>query len=61
MQAQANSERTGGLQYRRYDYIGGVKLNDGEHYFYAVDLSSPQGSAKLPITFLADSDGKVRS
>ncbi len=62
MQAQANSERTGGLQYRHYDYIGGVKLNDGgSMYFYAVDLSSPQGSAKLPITFLADSDGKVRT
>ena len=62
MQAQANNERTGGLQYRHYDYIGGVKLNDGgSMYFYAVDLSSPQGSAKLPITFLADSDGKVRT
>jgi hypothetical protein len=61
MQAQANSERTGGLQYRHYDYIGGVKLKDGgSMYIYAVDLQLPQGSLKLPFTFIADTDGKVK-
>jgi hypothetical protein len=61
MQAQANSERTGGLQYRHYDYIGGVKLTDGgSMYIYAVDVQLPQGSLKLPFTFIADTDGKVK-
>jgi hypothetical protein len=61
MQVQANRQRLGGVQYRHYDYIGGVKLKDGgSMYFYAVDLDTPQGSGKLPFTFVADSDGKVQ-
>jgi hypothetical protein len=61
MQFQANRDRQRGVQFLRYDYIGGVKLKDGgSMYFYAVDLDSPQRSGKLPFTFLADSEGKVR-
>jgi hypothetical protein len=61
MQFQANRDRMRGVQFRHFDYIGGVKLKDGSSmYFYAVDLDSPQGSGKLPFTFVADSDGRVR-
>jgi len=61
MQTQANRDRMRGVQFKHFDYIGGVKLKDGSSmYFYAVDLDSPQGSGKLPFTFVADSDGRVR-
>ncbi|HEX5690111.1 MAG TPA: hypothetical protein VFX76_08915, partial [Roseiflexaceae bacterium] len=61
MQVQANRDRQRGVQFLHFDYIGGVKLKDGgSMYFYAVELDSPQRSGKLPFTFVADSDGKVR-
>jgi hypothetical protein len=61
MQIQANRDRQRGVQFLHFDYIGGVKLKDGgSMYFYAVDLDSPQRSGKLPFTFVADSEGKVR-
>lgn len=60
MQAQANRERLIGLKYERYEYIGGVKLEDGSGmYFYALELSLQNQQAKLPIVFSADADGKI--
>jgi hypothetical protein len=60
MQSQANSERLMGLQYVRYDYIGGVKLdNGGGMYFYSLDLALQDQQAKLPIVFRSDADGKI--
>lgn len=60
MQAQANRERMIGLKYERYEYIGGVKLEDGSGmYFYALQLSLQNQQAKLPIVFSADADGKI--
>lgn len=60
MQAQANSERLLGLQYVRYDYIGGVRLSTGGGmYFYSLDLALQDQQAKFPIVFRSDADGKI--
>jgi len=59
LQAQANSQRTMGLKYTHYDYIGGVKTEDGSLYFYSVDLSLQSQHARLHMIFRADNDGKI--
>jgi hypothetical protein len=57
--AQASSQRSAGLQYVHYDYIGGVPLDNGSMYFYSVDLSLQNQRARFPIIFKADQDGKI--
>ena len=59
LQAQASSQRSAGLQYVHYDYIGGVTLDNGSMYFYSVDLSLQNQRARFPIIFKADQDGKI--
>ena len=59
LQAQANSQRTMGLQFVHYDYIGGVTVDDGSMYFYSVDLKLRDQQARLPMIFRADADGKI--
>jgi hypothetical protein len=59
LQAQANSQRTMGLQFVHYDYIGGVQVDDGSMYFYSVDLRLRDQQARLPMIFRADVDGKI--
>jgi hypothetical protein len=59
LQAQASSQRNAGLQFVHYDYIGGVKLDNGSMYFYSVDLSLQNQRARFPIIFKADQDGKI--
>lgn len=59
LQAQANSQRTMGLKYVHYDYIGGVKVDDGSMYFYSVDLAMQNQHARLHMVFRADADGKI--
>jgi hypothetical protein len=59
LQAQASSQRTAGLQFVHYDYIGGVTLDTGSMYFYSVDLSLQNQHARFPIIFKADQDGKI--
>jgi hypothetical protein len=59
LQAQASSQRSAGLQYVHYDYIGGVTLDNGSMYFYSVDLSLQNQHARFPIIFKADQDGKI--
>ncbi|HJZ48760.1 MAG TPA: hypothetical protein VKE41_16395 [Roseiflexaceae bacterium] len=59
LQAQASSQRSAGLQFVHYDYIGGVKLDTGSMYFYSVDLSLQNQRARFPIIFKADHDGKI--
>jgi hypothetical protein len=59
LQAQASSQRTAGLQFVHYDYIGGVTLDNGSMYFYSVDLSLQNQRARFPIIFKADQDGKI--
>ena len=60
LQAQADSQRRGGLQYVRADYIGGVKLEDGKSmYFYTVDLALASQHGKVPYIFTADPEGKI--
>ena len=60
LQAEADNERQAGLHYLRYDYIGGIKLEDGGGmYFYAVDVEIPNQHAKLPFIFTADDDGNI--
>lgn len=59
LQAQANSQRTMGLQFVHYDYIGGVTVDNGSMYFYSVDLKLRDQQARLPMIFRADADGKI--
>lgn len=49
-----------GLTYNRYDYIGGIPLDDGgAMYFYAVQVSLQSQSAKVPMVITANPDGKI--
>ena len=60
LQAQADNARRRGLQYVHYDYIGGVKLEDGRSmYFYTIDLALNTQHAKFPFVFTADTEGKI--
>lgn len=60
LQVAANREKSSGLRYVHYDYIGGVPLEGGGGmYFYAVQLELQQQRAKLPIIFTVDEDGKI--
>jgi hypothetical protein len=59
LQAQANSQRTMGLQFVHYDYIGGVTIDNGSMYFYSVDLKLQNQQARLPMIFRADADGRI--
>jgi len=59
LQAQASSQRSAGLHFVHYDYIGGVTLDNGSMYFYSVDLSLQNQHARFPIIFKADQDGKI--
>jgi hypothetical protein len=59
LQSRANSERNMGLKYEKYEYIGGVKVDDGSMYFYSVDLTLQNQHARFPMIFRADPDGKI--
>lgn len=60
LQAEIDNQRLMGLHYLKYDYIGGVKLDDGGGmYFYAVDVEVPSQRVKLPFVFIADDEGKI--
>lgn len=60
LQERINQKKTGGLRFSKYEYIGGVQLEQGGNmYVYSVDVQTPSASGKLPMTFLVDSDGKI--
>lgn len=60
LQSQADGQRTMGLKFVRYDYIGGVKeLDGGTMYFYSVDLRLRNQQKRFPMIFRADADGKI--
>jgi hypothetical protein len=60
MQTVAAQEKQLGLQYRKLQYIGGVKLEDGgSMYYYAVDLAYQSQKLRLPMVFMADREGKI--
>jgi hypothetical protein len=60
LQAQVDKERSQGFQYSHYDYVGGIKLdNGGNMYFYAVDVALQSQHLKVPYTYIADTDGKI--
>ncbi|MCS6940295.1 MAG: hypothetical protein RMJ55_02130 [Roseiflexaceae bacterium] len=60
LQSQANIEKNMGLVYNRYDYIGGIPLDDGgSMYFYAVQVSLQSQKAKVPLIITANPDGKI--
>ncbi len=62
LQSQANTEKSMGLVYNRYDYVGGVSLDDGgSMYFYSVLVSMQSQSAKVPLVITANPDGKIVS
>lgn len=60
LQEQADRERSAGLRYVNYAYVGGVPLdNGGSMYFYAVDLELRGQREKMPVVFTVDSDNKL--
>ncbi len=60
--AQMEEERRAGQRYRKFDYVGGVRLANAEAmYFYVVEVALPQGSGSRSISFVftVDRDGKI--
>jgi len=62
-QARAEMDKRIGQIYRKYDYVGGVKLQHGGIFFYLVDVVSPQPERNGPTSyvFTVDEDGKILS
>lgn len=61
LQAQYDKEKTAGVTFLNYDYIGGVNLEDGSKmYFYATKIQLGSQKLDLPTTFRVDQDGKVQ-
>ena len=59
-QAKVDSQRQQGFHFVRYDYVGGVKLDEGGAvYFYTVDVEKSNQRAKLAYIFTADDKGKI--
>lgn len=55
-------ERRSGQRYRKFEYIGGVRLPDNQAmYFYVVEVSVPQSARTRSISFVftVDRDGKI--
>lgn len=62
LKSQADNERLLGLQYLTYDYIGGVKRDEGgSMHFYAIEVELQNQRIKLPMIFMANDDGKIES
>lgn len=64
LQSRIDSQKRQGIQFSKFDYVGGKEINDGGKMFiYSVDVEvkSNRGSEKgtLPITFMVDQDNKV--
>lgn len=59
---QMEQERRNGQRYRKFEYIGGVKLPDAQAmYFYVVEVSVPRSARTRSISFVftVDRDGKI--
>lgn len=59
---QEENERSIGQKYLRYDYIGGLELNDGrKKFFYVITVESPRADMNGPISYIftVDPDGKI--
>ncbi|GEM_PF-646779 len=60
MQSVARQEKRLGLEYRKIQYIGGVKLDDGGHmYNYSVDVVVNKRTFRLPVVFMSDREEKI--
>lgn len=60
--AQMEQERRAGQRYRKFDYVGGVRLANAQTmYFYVVEVALPQenGSRSISFVFTVDRDGKI--
>jgi len=59
---QMEQERRNGQRYRKFEYIGGIRLPDNQAmYFYVVEVSVPQSARTRSISFVftVDRDGKI--
>ncbi|MGQ9925890.1 MAG: hypothetical protein ACUVS4_03375 [Chloroflexaceae bacterium] len=59
---QMEQERRNGQRYRKFEYIGGIKLSDAQAmYFYVVEVSVPRSARTRSISFVftVDRDGKI--
>jgi len=59
LQAQASGMRSAGIQVVHSDYIGGVQIDGGSMYFYAIDMAQANQHRQFPYVFVADADGKI--
>jgi hypothetical protein len=63
-QTRAEMDKRSGQKYRKYDYVGGVELQNGSSmFFYLVDVESPRPDRGGPTSyvFTVDQDGKILS
>jgi len=62
LQNQIDQERTQGIRYARYDYVGGVPMSSGGNmYFYSVQYELGSQHIEVPATYIVDTDGKIRA
>ncbi|MFQ3661162.1 MAG: hypothetical protein SNJ69_02090 [Chloroflexaceae bacterium] len=59
---QMEQERRNGQRYRKFEYIGGIRLPDNQAmYFYVVEVSVPQSvrTRSISFVFTVDRNGKI--
>lgn len=61
LQTALDRLRTTGLKFAQADYVGGVPIDGGNMYFYAVQLESQGESERIPMIFRVDGDGRITS
>lgn len=62
LQNQIDQERTQGIRYARYDYVGGVPISSGGNmYFYSVQYELGGEQIEVPATYIVGTDGKIRA
>lgn len=61
LQTALNRLRNNGLKFAQADYVGGVPIDGGNMYFYAVQVESEGQRERIPMVFRVDGDGRITS
>ncbi|HEU4323538.1 MAG TPA: hypothetical protein VFS21_10365 [Roseiflexaceae bacterium] len=61
LQTALDGLRTTGIKFAQADYVGGVPIDGGNMYFYAVRLESAGQQQRVPMIFRVDGDGRITS
>ena len=60
LQRDLDASRQQQRRYTAVTYVGGVTLDGGRNgYFYVLTVDGPNGTSRLPYTFVVDQDGKI--